>query len=251
VIKYKRNYFYYLIIFVFLIFIYPSKADAQLSLQDSITSAQTKDSIIALFSNTVKGNVGLYNGSEYLYRGHNAKGFAYFKSADILKGSILYDGNLYNDVPMRFDLTTNDVVILDYTNNFPIQLVASKIDYFIIDSSRFINAANTYKFTLPVTTGFYEVLYNNKSTVLARKEKQLILSSKLDENDSHYIEFDRYYIYTGNKLYKVDNEKSVLNVFNERKTELKKFIKTNRISFRKNFEKAVTSTAAYYDQLKN
>ena len=249
--KYKGNDSVYFFVFTFLFVANFSKAKAQFSLQDSLIESQTRDSIVALFNNSFKNNISLYNGSEYLYGGHNIKGFAYYKSADILQGSVMYNGNLYNDVPMRFDLTTNELIILDYTNNYPIKLVSSKIDFFIIDSNRFINAANTYKFTLPQTTGFYEVLYNNKSTVLARKEKQLVLSSKLDENDSHYQEFDWYYIYANDKLYKVDNEKSVLNVFNNKKAELKKFIKTNKISFRKNFENAIISTAAYYDELKN
>jgi hypothetical protein len=236
---------------IFLFFFCLLKADAQLSSQDSIIDVQTKDSVVALFNNTIKGNIGLYNGSEYLYGGHNVKGFPYFKSEDVLKGTVLYDDILYNDVPMRFDLTTNELIILDYTKNFPIKLITSKLDYFVIDSSRFINSANNYGIPLPQTTDFYEVLYHNKSTVLARKEKQLILSSKLDENDSHYIEFDWYYIYANDKLYKVDNEKSVLNVFEEKKTDVKKFIKANDLSFKKNFESAVIRTAAYYDQLKN
>ncbi|MBV9963912.1 MAG: hypothetical protein JO072_16835 [Parafilimonas sp.] len=247
----KSNSFNHFIVFIFLFFSGFNEAKAQYSLQDSLIESQTKDSIVALFDNSFKSNISLYNGSEYLYGGHNVKGFAYYRSADILKGSIMYNGNLYDDVPMRFDLTTNELVILDYTGNYPIKLVSSKIDFFILDSNRFINAANTYKFTLPQTTGFYEVLYNNKSTVLARKEKQLVLASKLDENDSHYQEFDWYYIYANDKLYKVDNEKSVLNVFNNKKAELKKFIKINKISFRKNFENAIISTAAYYDELKN
>jgi hypothetical protein len=249
-VKFNSAHFKYITLIAFLFFFCLLKTNAQLSVQDSITYVQTKDSVIALFNSTLRSNVGLYNGSEYLYGGHNVKGFPYFKSDNTLKGSVMYNGNLYNDVPMRFDLTTNELIILDYTRNYPIKLLASKVEYFIIDSSRFINAANNYGMALPQTTDFYEVLYNNKSTVLARKEKQLVLSSKLDENDSHYTAFNWYYIFANGKLYKVDNEKSVLNAFEEKKTDIKKFIKANDISFKKNFENAVVQTAAYYDQLK-
>lgn len=220
-------------------------------LYDSVYQNRVSDSVIALFNTTVKGNIGLYNGSEYMYSGHNVKGFPYFKSADILNGSVLYDGSLFNNVPMHFDLITNELVILDHTKNFPIKLLSSKIDYFIIDSNLFINPANNYNIQLPQTTDFYQVLYNNQSAVFARKEKQLVLSSKLDENDSHYKEFNWYYIYVNNKLSKVDNEKMVLNALEEKKAELKKFIRSNNIRFKKNFEDAVTRTVAYYDQIKN
>ncbi len=236
-------------IFTVLFIICLFKANAQLSLQDSLTDAQTKNNVAVLFNGSVKGNAGLYNGSEYLYGGHNVTGSPYFKSSDILSGSVYYDGNLYNGVSMRFDLVTNELVILDYTKNFPIKLVTSKLDYFIIDSSRFINAGNNYGFSLPETAGFYQVLYHYKTAVFAKKEKQLVLSSKLDENDSYYKEFDWYYIYADNKLYKVDNEKSVLNVFKERRSELKKFIAANKIKFKKNFEDALIKTSAYYDQI--
>jgi hypothetical protein len=106
------------ILLVNYLFLFLFKANAQLSLQDSLIDIQTKNNVVALFDNTVKGNTGLYNGSEYLYGGHN------------VKGSVLYDGTVYNDVPMRFDLITNELIILDYTKNFPIKLITPKVDYF-------------------------------------------------------------------------------------------------------------------------
>lgn len=227
-----------------------SAARAQYNLNDSLLDAQAKDSIITVFNNALQQNTGLYNGSEYFYTGHNVKGFPYFKSADLLNGSVFYGGNLYTNVPMHFDLVSNQLVILDYTKNYPIQLVTSQIEYFIIDSSLFINAGFKNDPAMPQAAGFYEVLYNGKAVVYAKKQKQLVLSAKADEND-HYTDFNWYYIYMNNHLYRVSKEKNVLDVFSEKKSELKKFINGNQINFRKNFEEALVKTAAYYDKLKN
>jgi hypothetical protein len=209
---------------------------------------QTKDSIAALFKNTVKENIGLYNGGEYLYSGHNVKGFPYFKSADILQGSVYYDDNLYNNVSMYYDLVSKQLVILDYTKNFPVALISSKVKYFIIDNNRFFNASISNDLPLPLDDGFYQVLYNNKTSVYAKKEKQLVLAPK-DENENHYKEFDYYFIYADNKLYKADNKKTVLNAFGKRKNELKKYIHANKVSFKKNFEDALIKVSTYYDQI--
>ncbi len=238
------------IAFIFSFFVFLSEANAQQSLQDSMVM-QAKNNVVILFFDAIKENIGLYNGSEYLHSPYNIKSSCFFKSADILNGSVYYDGNFYENIPMHFDMATNDVVIPDYTKSYLVKLIASKIDYFIIDGSRFINGSIIHGVPLPQLTGFYQVLYNNKTSVFARKEKKLELSAKLDENDSHYIEFDWYYVYINKELYQVRNERSVLNVFKERKAELKRFINSNKINFKKNFEDALIRTAAYYDQIEN
>ncbi len=73
----------------------------------------------------------------------------------------------------------------------------------------------------------------------------------MEGSDFSYIEFDYYFIYSGNNIYKVNNEKSVLDVFKKRRTELRKFISANKIDFRKDFEQALVKTAQYFDEFEN
>jgi hypothetical protein len=224
---------------------------AQNSLQDSITNSQTTNNVVALYRNTMKENLRLYNGNEYLFSGHNTKGFPYFKSADILNGSVYYDNNLYDNVSMYYDLVNDELIINDYTQNFPIKLITDKIKYFIIDGNKFINSNNDDSFPIASTKGFYEELYRNKTIAFAKKQKVVTVRTSTEGSDFSYKEFDYYFVYYNNNIYKVTNEKSLLNVFKKRKTELRKFINTRKINFKKNFEEALVSTTQYFDNLEN
>ena len=211
---------------------------------------QTQENIISVYKDKMGVNLGLYNGSEYQYSGHNVKGFPYFKSADTLQGSVFYDGNLYDNVPMYYDLVNDELVILNYSKDFPIKLVTDKITYFIIDKCKFLKAGKS-DLTLPGSSGFYEELYNNKTGIFAKKEKILRLSAKAEDNTASYVEYRRYFIYADNKMHEVSNEKSVLKVFQKRKSDLKKFIHVNNLDFKKNFEEAIVKTAQQFDQIGN
>lgn len=249
-----KNYIYFFLkksAFTFLLLITAFISYGQESLQDSTLRKQTTDSIIVLYKNVMKENLRLYNGSEYLYSAHNTKGFPYFQSADMLPGSVYYDGNLYNNISMHYDLVNDELVTNDYTNNFPIKLIADKVKYFIIDGYKFINAAINTDFPLASTNGFYEELYRNKTIVFAKKQKELKVKTSSEGSESSYKEFDWYFIYYNDKVYKVSNEKSVLNILKKRKTELRKFINVNKINFKKNFEEALVKTTQYFDQIEN
>jgi hypothetical protein len=218
--------------------------------EDSTLYAKTQDSVIARYKNEMKGDLRLYNGTEYFYSGHNTIGFPYFKSPDILQGSVYYDGNLYSRVPMYYDLVNDELIILNYTKNFPIKLVTDKVTYFVIDGCKFLNAGKT-NLPLPASAGFYEELYRNKTSVFAKKEKKLKQSAKAEDNTASYVQYNTYYIYSNNKMYQVTNERSVLKVFQKRKSELKKYIYANNIDFKKDFEEAIIKTAEQFDQIGN
>lgn len=224
---------------------------AQAPLQDSALHEQAAENVIALYKNAMKENLRLYNGREYLYSGHNAKGFPYFKSNDILQGAVMYDENIYTNVPMYYDLVNDALVIKDYTQNFPIKLLAEKIKYFVIDGDKFINATADSAFPADMAKGFYEELYRNKTIVFAKKQKIVSQRTSSEGSEFSYKEFDAYFIYYNGKIDKVSSEKSVLNVFKKRKNELRRFINTNKLRFKKDFEEAIVKTAQYFDEIEN
>lgn len=238
------------ILFSFLLLFCRISLNAQMLLQDSLLYNQTQNQVIALYKNAIKENLRLYNGSEYVNNNHGIKGFPYFKSADILRGSVFYDGNLYNDVAMQYDIATDELIIQDYTKNYPVKLIAEKIKYFIIDSSTFINAKMKDISPFADETGFYEEIYSGKTIVFAKKKKVISTKTSSEGFTDAYKQYNNYFIYNNEKIYKVNNEKAVFNVF-KRKNELRKFINSNNINFKKDFENALVKTAQYFDQLKN
>ncbi|MES1221553.1 MAG: hypothetical protein ABUT20_38995, partial [Bacteroidota bacterium] len=93
-------------------------------------------------------------------------------------------------------------------------------------------------------------LVDGKISVYARREKQLKVSSSADE-DAKYLEYNFYFIRKNDRFYKVDDKSSLLNLLIDKKDQLKKFIKANKLNFRKRLEEAIVKTTNYYIQLIN
>ncbi len=163
----------------------------------------------------------------------------------------MYDDNVYTNIPMYYDLVNDELVIKDYTQNFPVKLLTEKIKYFVIDGNKFINASADSALAPGVEKGFYEELYHNKTIVLAKKQKIVSQKTSLEGTEFSYKEFDAYFIYYNGKIDRVSSEKSVLNVFKKRKNELRKFINTNKLNFKRRFEEAIAKTAQYFDEIEN
>jgi hypothetical protein len=68
-------------------------------------------------------------------------------------------------------------------------------------------------------------------------------------SESSYTEKDEYYILKEEVLYPVSDEKSVLALMKDRKTEVQKYLHQNKIKFRKNPEVAMITMVDYYNEL--
>lgn len=210
----------------------------------------TDSAVIAYYDTVMRENLQLYTGTEYANKGHNIQGFPYFENENLFIGAVLYDNNFYDKVSMQYDLVSDELVILDYGKNYKIKLLSEKVKYFVLDGRRFSSVLVAGDSLGQGKTGFYEELYSGNIKVFAKRRKLPQVIGKVEDNVTRYIQYNSYYIQKAGKMTEVDNEKAVLNVLGDRKQDLKNFIRSDKLNFRKHFEEAVTATAAYYDDAK-
>jgi hypothetical protein len=189
------------------------RSGAQTAPADTVFSRQALALLEQSYKKQAAENLRLYNGGEYLPHAHGVKGFPFLGSPDPLKGSVFYDGNLYEDVGMQYDLEEDNLVIRDYSGNYSICLVKQKIAYFIIDGHRFVylQAGNG----LP-SAGFYESLYSGKTGGYARRQKK-ILSLDPTGSDASYHSYNEYFIEKGGVYIPVKNERAVRRYYTQLK----------------------------------
>jgi len=65
------------------------------------------------------------------------------------------------------------------------------------------------------------------------------------------VEDDHYFIKKDGVYYPVHNKKSTLYVFKDRKRDVQKLLRKNKIKFKPNPEYGIVRAAQYYDQIKN
>src|SRR5688500_17317528 len=80
---------------------------------DSVFYTKTINNLKATYFTTIKENAHLYNGIQYEYYGPKTIGSPFFMIDSMHNGSVFYDGFLYEDVPLRYDLV-NDVLLIKY-----------------------------------------------------------------------------------------------------------------------------------------
>jgi hypothetical protein len=222
-----------------------------------VRAQQQPDSTVidqtSAFNHSVLQRLGpdsrLYNGHEYIGHGALAQGFPLFETDTFAMGSLSYDGALYSNIPMEYDLVLDEVVISDYTGKSLISLIDNKVNYFSFGAHRFRFLDPEHSGLLLPKAGFYEELYSAPSlTLLARREKRLLFPSNA-EDLAKYIQVNTWFLVIGGRTFKVDNETALLEALHDKKSLLKKYIQSNSLRFKKQFEKALIQTVTYYHQL--
>lgn len=183
-----------------------------------------------------KEHLPLYNGIGYVeqYKVINEY-HKFYKSIDFLKGSLFYDGQLYANLELKYDLH-EDLVLLNLKNGQRIVLLQpdqEKIENFTIDGKYFIHV---YDHILQGNdaSGYYELLYEGSHFELLEKHTKKRFERK--GKNSLYSEFksrNKSYIFYEGVLYVLQNRKDFEEIFPEFKKEIqeyskKRFPKENR-----------------------
>jgi len=159
-------------LFLFFFFVnYSSKAQTMLpdSTSGFIGKAYTE------YTAAVQEQMELFNGREHVdYFYKFDKGSPYFLAGNFTKGDVTYLNKTYKDVSLTYDVVKDEVAILH--SNILKRLIPDKLklDAFTINGHHFIKLSpgiTNYK-SLP--GGYYDLLYNDKISLLAKRTKKIV-----------------------------------------------------------------------------
>ncbi len=227
-----------------------SAAQSQPLLPDSIFEKQVTVNLIDIYKKEIGQNLRLYNGREYVRNGQKAKGYPFFESDNPVLGSVYYDGKLYTGLELLYDLAYDEVIINNYSNSAEIALITEKLSYFSVLTHVFVRIIPAKENDPLMKPGYYERLLDGKISVFARREKKLEASLKA-EDEAKYVQYNDYFLQMHDTFYRITGESSLLDLLKDKRDLLKKYIRANKINFRKNPEDAIVKTAGYYTLLNN
>jgi len=182
----------------------------------------------------VHGQTYLYNGSIYRKPEQTGDSHPFFESDDWAYGTVRYNNQLFLNVPLLYDIMS-DKLITENINAAEIQLVYEKLSGFTIGRHKF---AKIEAKSLP-KNGFYEVLHDGPSQVVAwrlKLRRERIISLEIDIT---FDEKNRYYILKNDTYFPVKSKASLLQVFADEKVALKQFMGKNKLHYRKDPETAL------------
>jgi len=228
-------------------------AQAQTATGDTTAKQKALSNAVAFFDSSIGDQSSLYNGPEYNFYDPIYKGTAYFMDVNAFTpGSLHYDGVLYKNVPMLYDLYADKVVVLLYNHFSKFSLLSERLKSFDFLDHHFINiAADSTSANSVVSPGFYDELYVGKVQVLVKRVKNIQNNPGTTTIESYFNPVTSYYLRKDNVYYSISGEGSFLSVLKDKKDALKQYIKANKIKFRKTPEEAMVKIASYYDHLTN
>jgi len=226
---------------------------AQVAAGDTTVKQKALNSAVAYFDSSIGEQSPLYNGPEYSFYDPIYKGTAYFMDVNAFTpGSVYYDGSLYKNVPMLYDLYTDKVVVLLYNHFSKFSLLPERIKSFDFLDHHFVNILpDSVDVNSVVKPGLYDELYVGKLQVLVKRVKNIQNNPGTTTIETYFNPVTSYYLRKNNVYYSVGSQGSFLSVLKDKKAELKQYIRANKIKFRKTPEEAMVKIASYYDHLTN
>lgn len=224
---------------------------AQISNLDSVQLMNSIQVQEIKFQDFVNTNAPLYNGTAYIKYGNKVIGHPYFKSEQFLPSLITYQNFNYRNIPLKYDLKKDQLVILNASKDFEMALLNDYISDFTIDKHIFIKIKDDSIHFYNPGTGFYELLYQGNSSVIVKYYKRIEASLKAEENTSRFVEYAFYYVFANKEYHAVYGISDFLNIHKDQRGLLKKYMNKEKLHFSKDPAKTLVSIAAYYDTLSN
>lgn len=229
---------------------YISPLAAQNSGQDSSFAPLRVSNAVKVYNAYTNANLPLYNGRDYIPYTFKKEGNPFFESDSITEGTVSYAGRDYQKVPMLFDIARNELTIVSYDNQHFIVLDNDKVDSFHLRGHTFLRLVHNDTLSGSPSTGFYDRLYDGRIKVWAGRAMTFQESTAGRELTRIFSPHNYYYIFSNNTYYTVNNKKNILTIMNDKRHEIKKFARKQKLKFnKKGMEQAIVAVAAYYDQL--
>jgi hypothetical protein len=221
------------------------------SLQADTNLKQTVlENTVLSFYNAIGEQSRLYNGPEYSFYDPTIKGNAYFSDAvNFANGTVEYDGFIYNDVPMMYDIYKDVVAVLLPNKSAKFKLLSDRVQYFDLLGHRFVYVEDTTE-GKHLNAGFYNQLYKSKTEVLVKYSKSIQGTSGISGTVENYFTSKKeMFVKNRGRYFNAGSQGSLLDAFKDKKKELKQYIRDNNLKFGNDQEQSAVKLAAYYDQL--
>lgn len=207
-------------------------------------------SAILTYTHSNAAETRLYNGILYPGYDRQAQGHPFFLSDGFITGSIDYDGILYPELPLSYDLEKDILIIPNKQRNTTIQLLTEKLSGFVVNGHNFIYLTPDSGAVNPPAPGFYEVLYKGSTTAIVHHRK-LLKAGVHTEDPSKYIQYDDWYLEQHGHYQAIHNNSSMISAFRKQNRPLKEYLKKNRLDFRRAPAAAIAGAAEFYSRSTN
>ncbi|TPE39581.1 hypothetical protein [Pontibacter mangrovi] len=241
------------LVFLLMLPLLPLPALAQAQQNDTSFVSEAVAEAVQLYRKSINIQSHLYTGAEYhVPQRPYLDGDQYYGSSKYAPAAVKYDGAWYHDVPLLYDVVQGEIVTVHPASGYALKLVKEKVEAFVLPGDEvFVSLHPDTAAGAVLQPGFYGVLYDGQVKVYVLRDKEVQERVTPDGLEGEFKVVDKYFLYKDDAYHEVSRKRHVLSLLQDEKKPLKKFIRENKLRFRKQREKAIVSVAQQYDKLKN
>ena len=223
---------------ILLLLIMPMIATAQ---DDTSTLRESFFNAVSVSTN----NMALFNGKQHMGYPPNFIGIPYFKTTEWLPGSVVYSGVFYDDLQLKYDLVSNQLVV-KYPNGYTaVSLFTPRVEQFTIGEYKFFQVFND-KALLP--PGVYQEMQKGRMKLYANRSKiieEMVTGSGVERK---FLDKNGFYVVLDGVAYQIRKQKTIMDLLGDKKSAVKAHLKSLGIKFRGNQEAAINEIVKFYNQ---
>ena len=220
-----------------------------LSQTDTALQAKLKNAV-SYHNSSLRAQLPIYNGKVYEPFLHPIKenGHSYFLSDNMVSGSVVFDGVLYDNVRIKYN-QVRDLLILEHYDQVSSQILdEARVERFSLADHNFINLKRVSSDRISLPSGYYDVLYNGKAKLLAKTRKKIVETPKATNIERHIEYTTRYYILKESEYHQVNSARALLKLLKLNGNESHQYLSSKNLSLKRDQEDAMISLMELYDK---
>lgn len=221
---------------------------AQPGQDDSAFAARSANAAASLYENAAKGGSVLFSGNQYMSYSHGIKGTPFLAQENLTKGSVSYNGVVFDDILINYDVVKDELISMDYSGNYIMQFIKTKAASFTINNRCFVRIDNPGSSI--EENGFFEKVINGNASFFVKRKKTIRQAIGAEDTSSFEIR-DSYYIFYNQRFFQVTNTKSLYAVTGNNRGIVRNFLSSRRDDFKKDPESTIAAFCNYLNTGKN
>lgn len=194
----------------------------------------------------------IVNGTKWYY--HNKfKGHPFWSEGDFLTGTVDFAGESFSGLLLNYELVGNELILTKKVDgqSKTFKLNEKFVDGFTLKQTDSDEHYVFRKINLPGVSGvrYYHSVYQGKTTSCYIYHKKTISNRVYGDYMGKYMYHPIIYVRVGENYEEVKNKRSLLQLLENHKNELKKYIRRNRLSIDAKQPEEIAHVLKYYDSL--
>ena len=214
---------------------------------DSAATAGAVAAATQYYTRTVRPESVLFSGPEYVnYNQPSNIGHQFFLSADPQLGAVSYRGGHFQEVPLRYDLVLDQVVMTYPSQAVAVILVPTKVTSFSLGSHQFVRLLGDSATGAVLATGFYEVLLPGPVMLLGRYTKKLQQTTVQQNLRLEFKQTDKLFARTAGAATEVTSLKNILALLPAHQADVQRYARQQKLRFSATQREASALSALRY-----